>query len=89
MRTRAVALGILLSIALVTGGCQVVGLLPFYLGVEQSAVAPPATVGDLCLELRVAPEDGRAIDATAMEQATHGGGSTGRHDRHLEPERRE
>ena len=25
-------------------------------------------MGDLCLELRVAPEDGRAIDATAMEQ---------------------
>jgi preprotein translocase subunit SecD len=27
-------------------------------------------VGDLCLELRVTPQDGRAIDATAMEQ-TH------------------
>ena len=68
LRTRAAALGVLFSIALVTGGCQVVGLLPLYLGVEQSAIAPPATVGDLCLELRGAPEDGEAIDATTMEQ---------------------
>ncbi|HZW00677.1 MAG TPA: hypothetical protein VFF55_03840, partial [Candidatus Deferrimicrobium sp.] len=55
--------------ALVTGGCQVVGLLPLYLGVEQSGIAPPATESGLCLELRAAPEDGAAIDATAMEQA--------------------
>lgn len=69
MRTRAAALVVLLSIALVTGGCQVVGLLPLYLGVEQSGIAPPATESGLCLELRAAPEDGAAIDATAMEQA--------------------
>ncbi len=68
VRTRAAALVALLSIALASGGCQVVGLLPLYLGVEQSGIAPPATAG-LCLELRVAPQDGAAIDATAMEQA--------------------
>ncbi|HZW01893.1 MAG TPA: hypothetical protein VFF55_10040, partial [Candidatus Deferrimicrobium sp.] len=60
MRTRAAALVVLLSIALVTGGCQVVGLLPLYLGVEQSGIAPPATESGLCLELRAAPEDGAA-----------------------------
>lgn len=69
MRRRAAALVALLSIALASGGCQIVGLLPLYLGVEQSDIAPPATVAGLCLELRVAPEDGAAIDAMAMEQA--------------------
>jgi preprotein translocase subunit SecD len=68
MRTRAATLVALLSITLVTGGCQVVGLLPLYLGVEQADIAPTTTVGDLCLELRVALQDRRAIDATAMEQ---------------------
>jgi preprotein translocase subunit SecD len=68
MRARAAALGILLSIALGTGGCQVVGLLPFYLGAEQSDVAPPGAAGNLCLELQVAPERGEAIETTTMEQ---------------------
>jgi preprotein translocase subunit SecD len=68
MRTRATTLVALLSIALVTGGCQVVGLLPLYLGVEQSGIAPPAMESGLCLELRVAPQDAQAIDGTVMDQ---------------------
>jgi SecD/SecF fusion protein len=68
MRSRAATLVALLSIALVPGGCQVVGLLPLYLGVEQSDIAPPATVAGLCLELRAAPQDGQTVDGAVMEQ---------------------
>jgi preprotein translocase subunit SecD len=68
MRTRATTLVVLLSVALMTGGCQVVGLLPLYLGVEQSGIAPPAMESGLCLELRVAPQDAQAIDGTVMDQ---------------------
>jgi SecD/SecF fusion protein len=68
MRARAATLVALLSIALVTGGCQVVGLLPLYLGVEQSHVVPPASTAGLCIELRAAPHEGQAIDGTVMDQ---------------------
>jgi preprotein translocase subunit SecD len=68
MRTRAATLVVLLLIALMTSGCQVIAMAPWYIGIEQSGIASPPTVAGLCLELRVAPQDGQAIDASTMDQ---------------------
>ena len=68
MRTRAAPLVVLLLIALMTSGCQVIAMAPWYIGIEQSGIAPPASTAGLCLELQAAPQDGQTIDGTVMDQ---------------------